>query len=91
MLAAATASAAILAAPTAMADPDTSCDPAVVACPGGAAAVPGNSGPNDYSPAVAPPDQYPVDGDWFFGAPGPNEPAYGNNNGPHTGGGAGHR
>jgi len=32
-----------------------------------------------------------IDGDWFFGAPGPNEPAYGNNNGPHTGGGAGHR
>jgi hypothetical protein len=87
LLTAAAAAAAIVVAPAALAD---SCDPAVVACDGGAAAVQPNSGPNDFAPAVqAPADDYPGDGDWYFGSPGPNEPAY-SINGRGNGGTGGH-
>ena len=91
LLAAAGATAAIVAAPLAPAD---SCDPAVAVCDGSAPADP-NSGPMDFSPVVQPPaDDYPADGDWFYSSPGPNEPAYGNNGpvgGGGHGGGGGHR
>ncbi len=98
-LLAAGAAAAIVAAPAALAD-DT-CDPAVAVCEGGAPADP-NSGPMDFSPAVqAPADDYPGDGDFYFGSPGPNEPAYsingrgdggaGASHGGGGGGGGGHR
>lgn len=88
LLAAAGMAAAIVAAPAALAD---SCDPAVTTCDGGAPAVAGNSGPNDFAPAVTPPaDDYPADGDWYFSSPGPNEPAYSINGHGNGGGGAPH-
>jgi hypothetical protein len=87
---AAAAAAAIVAAPAALAD--DSCDPAVTTCDGAAPAVEGNSGPNDFAPAVqAPADDYPADGDWFFSSPGPTEPAYSINGRGNGGAGAPHR
>lgn len=87
LLAAAGAVAAIVAAPAALAD--DSCDPAVTVCQGGGAVQP-SSGPMDFAPpVVAPANDYPADGDWYYSSPGPNEPAYSING--HGDGGAGAR
>jgi hypothetical protein len=82
--------AGFMAAPIAGAD---TCDPAVTVCQGGDVQT-GTASPDYAPPVVAPDEDYPFDGDWFFNSAGggtalqPNHPSGGGGGG---GGGGGHR